>query len=531
MSERTVAPPELVDPNTPPDVQVTLEARAPTWDPTLGITLPPAAPPAQAAHRLVTLGDSLTHGFQSGAIFNTDLSFPMIIAWELGWDDAFRHPRYPGHGGLPVNIEYLLRALEERYGDKLDWWELAPALFRLRQVMDQIEDYWERGPGARPPNRTGINHNLAVYGWDLRDTLVRTADTCAAAIRAPKDQLLTQIVENANERAAIRVLDAARHATGRALTPLGAAHALGEDGGIETLIVLLGANNALRAVTELRVVWSDRGYDDPEQKHRYTVWRPTHFQAELDRVVAEVTAIQARHVIWGTVPHVTIAPIARGVGQKVRRGSRYYPYYTRPWISDTDFDAKDDPHITEREARAVDSAIDQYNDAIEGAVRAARTAGRDWYLLDVAGYLDRLAARRYIDDPQARPPWWTPYDLPPELAALRPPPDSRFFVSGPEGRVRGGLFSLDGVHPTTIAYGLLAQEFIAVMQRAGVVFTYGDGRTPRVGPVRVDFRRLIRRDTLIADPPRSLAADLGILGWLDETADLFGRMLRLSPAR
>jgi hypothetical protein len=37
-------------------------------------------------------------------------------------------------------------------------------------------------------------------------------------------------------------------------------------------------------------------------------------------------------------------------------------------------------------------------------------------------------------------------------------------------RTPGGLFALDGVHPTTIAYGLVAQELINVMQVAGVQF-------------------------------------------------------------
>ena len=49
------------------DVEVTVEAKG------------------TPTHRLVTIGDSLTHGFQSGAIYNTDLSFPAIIASELGW--------------------------------------------------------------------------------------------------------------------------------------------------------------------------------------------------------------------------------------------------------------------------------------------------------------------------------------------------------------------------------------------------------------------------------------------------------------
>ena len=196
-------------------------------------------------------------------------------------------------------------------------------------------------------------------------------------------------------------------------------------------------------------------------------------------------------------------------------------------ITDDDFDVKDDPYITEQEARAVDSAIDQYNDAITEAVRAARRAGLDWYLLDVAGLLDRLAVRRYMKDPAARPAWWRPYELPPELQALAPEPNSRFFTSGPNGRSAGGLFSLDGIHPTTIAYGVLAQEFINVMQQAGVKFYAGDGRTERRGPVRVDFSRLIQRDTLISDPPRSISSDLRLIGWIDETIDFARRLFRI----
>lgn len=527
------------DPATPDDVEITAEAREPVWDPTLGIPVP-VDREGQPVNRLVTLGDSLTHGFQSFAIYNTDLSYPAIIAHELGWLDRFRYPTYYGHGGLPLNLEMLSRTLEREFGDEIDWWELPFALFTARTFMDEVEDWWERGPGSVVPNVAGINHNLAVYGWDLRDTLAKTADTCKADMARPKEQPFRQLVENANERAAIRVLESARDSRGKALTPVGAAKALGDQGtvrldrnddgqgdGIETLIVFLGSNNALKTVTELKVVWSADGYDDPRQKERFTVWRPTHFQKELDQLVTEVRQIKARHVIWCTVPHVTIAPIARGVDVKVRPESRYFPFYTRVWIRDEDFDHKDDPNITNQQARAVDSAIDQYNEAITEAVRAARNDGKDWYLYDACGLLDRVAARRYIDSPAARPDWWSKYDLPHEISSLTPVPNSRFFTAGPSGRTNGGLFSLDGVHPTTIAYGILAQELINVMQRAGVTFYRRDG-SERIGPVRVDFNRLIRLDTLISHPPKSIRSNLAMIAWFDERFDFVTRMFRKS---
>lgn len=525
----------ILDPKTPDEVEVTDTPREPVEDPTLGIRVGNEAE-GRPRNRLVTIGDSLTHGFQSGAIYNTDISWPAIVARELGWQRSFRYPNYFGFGGLPLNVEFLIRGLEERLGDATRLWESPLALFRARQFMDDVEDYWERGAGCTVPKIKGINHNLAVYGWDLRDALVTTAEMLEAKILEPTDYFFKQIIENANERAALRVMKSAQGDNGRSLTAFGAAARLGEEGtqenpgqgdGIETLIVLLGANNALPSMLSLEVIWSEDGYDDVDLKEQFTVWNPVHFKAELDLMVDEIKKIRARHVILGTVPHVTIAPIARGVGSKVRRGSRYYPFYTRPWISAEDFDVGRDPYVTEQEARAIDSAIDQYNDAIAEAVEAARNDGLDWYLFEVAGLLDRLAARRYIDDPQARPAWWRKYELPPELGALSPEPDSRFFAAGPEGRTQGGLFSLDGVHPTTIGYGILAQELIDVMQQhAGVQFYLGDGKTKRTGPVRVDFGRLVSRDTLISDPPRSLTSDLRLIGWVDEILDgILGRLL------
>lgn len=523
----------MLDEKTPGEVVVADTPPEPVWDPTLGIEVAPVTE-GTPRHRLAAIGDSLTHGFQSGAIYNTDFSYPAIIAREMGWLSFFRFPTYFGFGGLPLNLEFLIRELEQEFGDRLDWWELSLALFRARHFMDRVEDWWERGPGTRVPNVAGINHNLGVYGWDLRDTLERTTDVLESQIAEPTDHLFQQVIENANQRAALRVLRSARDKSGKPLTPLGAATELGAEGtfegggdGIETLIVFIGANNALPSMLRLRVVWSEDGYDNLRKKQRFTVWRPSHFRAELDRVVEEVGKIRARHVIWATVPHVTIAPIARGVGSKVRKGSRYFPYYTRPWITTQEFDAKRDPHITGPEARAIDSAIDQYNEAIKEAVRDGRNDGRDWLLFDAAGLLDRLASRRYIDDPLARPDWWRKYELPPELAALSPEPDSRFFASGPEGRTAGGLFSLDGAHPTTIGYGIVAQELINVMkQHAGVRFYLGDGRTERTGLIRVDFSRLISRDTLISDPPRSLSSDMRLIGWIDENlGGVIGRML------
>src|SRR4051794_22100070 len=478
----------MLPPETPDEVvrRAAQGPRVPVFDPRVGRG--PVAATGGSEHRLVALGDSLTQGFQSGATINGDLAYPALIARAQGWFDAYRAPRYGGPGGgLPLNVEWLLRDLEARYGAGLSLWETPAAALRIRSLMDAGEDYWERGAGRAAPRVTDITQALAVVSWDLRDALSWTAESLAAAIGVPGDDVIAQIVENFRLRAALRVYP------GSSQTLLDAARTLGEAGGIETLVVMLGANEALDAVVELRVAWGD------------TVTLPSAFVTQLQTLEAEVERVAARHVIWATVPHVTIAPLARGVGGKVAPGSRYFAYYTRPWISDEQFDPAHDAHITGEEARAVDIAIDAYNDAITELVGRARDRGRDCYLFELSGALDRLASRRFIEDPAARPPWWTPYPLPPALAALDPVPDSHFLTSDRHGgRATGGLFSLDGVHPTTVAYGLIAQELIAIMRLAGAASD------------DIDFEWLIEQDTLIRSPPQNLGAGLETLGWFDQ---------------
>src|SRR4051812_33175662 len=91
----------------PDSVEIRSTPRVPVQAGDLGITVD-VDRRGSSRHRLVTIGGSLTHGFQSGALFNTDLSYPAIIAHELGWAQQFRYPKYPGYGGIPLNIELLI---------------------------------------------------------------------------------------------------------------------------------------------------------------------------------------------------------------------------------------------------------------------------------------------------------------------------------------------------------------------------------------------------------------------------------------
>ena len=91
--------------------------------------------------------------------------------------------------------------------------------------------------------------------------------------------------------------------------------------------------------------------------------------------------------------------------------------------------------------------------------------------------------------------------------------------------MQGGLFSLDGIHPTTIGYGIMAQELINIMQRAGVKFYQANGQ-PRSGSIAIDFTRLIQLDTLISKPPQNIASVLNLMGWLDGQFNLMSSLLK-----
>jgi len=126
----------------PREVKIRHEPRRPETDPTLGIPVAVEAPAQPAGHRFVTLGDSLTHGFMSGAIHRTDLSWPAITAFELGLTaQEFTYPTYEwptGPGGLPLDLERLAREFDRRFGSKLDLLATFRAGPWLRGYMDDI---------------------------------------------------------------------------------------------------------------------------------------------------------------------------------------------------------------------------------------------------------------------------------------------------------------------------------------------------------------------------------------------------------
>ncbi|MEB3214293.1 MAG: hypothetical protein VKL39_23290 [Leptolyngbyaceae bacterium] len=468
--------------------------------------------------KLVAIGDSLTQGFISGSISKTKWSYPAMIARSLGIQN-FKTPDFSGEGGLPFNIEALLHRLSDRYGRRISWLEAVPALLTVRSHMDRVEDYWERDDGSRKSQTGPLHHNLAVWGFQLGDSFRISDAVSQANIPPAEDQLLQQIPEAAQYRTARRTLNPSYDPHYRNLSQIGVAqHLAREHGGIENLIFWLGSNHCLGTVVRLNIKWSteaDLVQLPPERNAN--LWRPEHFKIILQQTLDQVETIGAENVFIANVPRVTIPPISRGVTPGAAPGQGqdkdgYFEYYTHFWIWDDDFNPERHPHLTREDIRVIDAVVDEYNRMIqEEATR------RGWHVVDMCKILSQMAFRRQRGHIQ--------YDYPPELIdALRSNPatsdritstgkvlfDTRYIridrdKATPQDRYKGGLFSLDGIHPTTIGYGLAAHEFLKVMKSV-----HGTSQQWQ----SLDWKAIVANDALAINPPENLANLQDTLGFL-----------------
>ena len=490
--------------------------------------------------RLVSIGDSLTQGFQHGAIRRCEWSYPAMVARAIGADYVV--PNFnPGPGGPIVDIEELTKRVSKIAGKRINLLEAPAVGVAALSYLSELEDYWERGPGTRAPEGGPLDHHgLAVWGFEVLDALTLSDAVCLRNTPKATDQnwFQNQVIEFAMYRTARRVLNPNRILGLAELTQVQRAKKLAEEqGGIENLVLALGANNALGTCTQLALRWSQSAdYRKLAHQRTCTIWEPEHFRTIYDRLVAETKQIGAKNVFVLNVPHVTIPPVTRGVsphsGEPDADG--YYEYYTRFWIWDKDFDPDRHDCIRREDARTIDATIDEYNAHI---AKVARDNG--WHLVDMCALLDGLAFRRNAGKP--------PFQFPAELVralrdnaatAERVRPDgtilldSRFFAVPDKPPAadqpadvwqklyRGGLFGLDGVHPTTVGYGLVADRLLAVMRAAGV--------SMQGAPGELSWPDIVAADTLLTKPPAVLADLQGWAGVLFSRSPLIKAIGQLS---
>lgn len=453
--------------------------------------------------RIAAIGDSLTQGFMSGAISNTSMSFPAMIARALGISipGDFKVPRFPGPG-LPLNIEEALHSIGEKLGADLKgtrtWSWRFPR--RFADFCDMVEDLYERGSGSGPAQFGGTYNNLAVWGFRVQDSYTITPALCESVIEDEEGFIHDDFLGLPSApmyRTARRVLNPKLSPSRDNVTQIGALKNLVKaNDGLDALILYLGSNDCLGTVLglEIRDMKDHSGAitDDPVERRR--LWNLTskkQFKKDYRELAQRVQdAIpDTTKVFVATVPHVTIPPVTRGLG---KFADGYFEHYGRFFQSNEHFSTWFHSHITGEEARTIDDRIDDFN-----AIIRETAEDNGWFVVEVSQALGTLAVRRQRAELNPGKPLRDYFarlgisDHP--LLNLDPVPSILTYSTSEFGkRVGGGLFSLDGVHPSTIGYGLVADMFLREMQEAGL---------PNADPARLDWRQVILSDQLLNSAP------------------------------
>ena len=456
----------------------------------------------QPKHKLVVIGDSLSQGFNNGGIYRTDINFPSFIRRCFDPLPAFDQPSFTAQAGIPLNLEVLLRGLSDEFGPDIDWSEYAGAASHTFKTLKRIKKYWEGGLKDLSCNQPTPYHNQAIWGLAVNDSWMVNEKNSREFIEQHKERysVFGFLPEHAKFITSRLVLNPRLTSEFEENTQLRNVELLAEDGGIENLIVCLGHNNALGAVVNLNLTWSEEEDLDSFMAFRkHSIYRPEHFELEYRKLAEKVSQIGAQRVFVPTIPYPTIPPVCRGVNSEFSNNHLgYFDYYTRFWIWDEDFDPEKHPHLTKDEAIQIDFAVDEFNSIIR---KVARDYG--WYVVPMAKNVASMARRRlggellrsYPDD---------------FVAALKRNPKTEHLVDENNeallstdfvrvhketGKLyKGGIFSLDGLHPTTIGYGLMANVYREVMRQAGVKF-----QKP------MDWDYIIQEDSLVTNPPALLS--------------------------
>lgn len=461
-------------------------------------------------HKLAVIGDSLSQGFNNGGIYRTDISFPAMLANCFNPEITFDQPNFTAQAGIPVNLEVLIRGLSDKYGNEIDWKEYLPAATYTLSTLKRIKKYWEGGMKDLAVQRSLPYHNQSVWGFAINDSWIVTADKSREYIANNKEtfSVFGVLPEHAKYTTSRLVLNPSLKREFSTNTQISNIEQLQQDGGIENLIVCLGHNNGLGAVVNLKLNWSepeDLTAFTPNRKH--SIYRPEHFELEYRELAKRISKIGVKRVFVPTIPYPTIPPVIRGVNSDISKKSfGYFDYYTRFWIWDNDFNPEKHPYLTKDEAIQIDQTIDEYNSIIK---KIAAEYG--WFVVPVAknvagmanrrlgGVLTRNFPNKFVQALKRNPSTAHLVDLNNEVTLtteyLRLNNDNKIY--------KGGIFSLDGLHPTTIGYGLMAGVYFQTMVQAGVKF-----QKP------LDWDYIISQDSLITNPPIYLGELRSVLGFL-----------------
>jgi len=431
--------------------------------------------------KLFTIGDSLSQGVMSFSAAKPEKAFNTLIANLMDIED-YSYLKWEEGKRLPLDVESIMRQLMKKHGNDLKYRHLVPMFLKILSEVDKTEDYFERGPGGIvekvDTNREWF-HNLAVSGMEVAEAFNVTSSFCKEVVRKSSkgEDNFFQAPNQSFYRIARRVLNPQNKPDYDDYTALDWLGHHARTKGVENVILWLGANNALKTIVEMKVKPSNfKGSRDhwhmSKDEKACNLWHPDDFQADYEELMTRIKSAMKDNVCkdWkifvATVPLLTICPLAKGMGEKrhviepgvnqEKRKALYYQYYTYfPLALDR---AKAlDLILPFSDALFVDRTIQKYNQIIRSLVEKSNGEGdKRFYLVDTCRMLGDAAWKRNYGTPY--------YDFPDYVNYRYPPVNTKMYHADRQGNLKkGGLFSLDGVHPSAIGQGIIAREFLKVM--------------------------------------------------------------------
>jgi lysophospholipase L1-like esterase len=405
---------------------------------------------------LMAIGDSLYQGVRSLTIKNgmTQLSAPALTAEAL----SIRHKFSCPDPKRPILV------------DMEKWLRLLPEISAIKEDLAKNTDHWF----SRPASLSGrlLFENVSIASATIADLYChtwQTADDYLKALpRGTKNKIkkldfsgldFGAIVQALNTRF---TLNPSSKVTFRNLSQVGIVAARKP----KRLLVNIGSNNGL---------WEMAFEANPRARMK--------FKAELRTLAKELNALppEVEHIYFNnlglpsTVPNLMPLPdtIEWHEDNKPGKGNYYKKYENRFGFGYGRMTGKQLQKLDERVAQANIESKDILNVAFDDKSRL--------HIVDLAGLLvsydskhQKRTAKNVIKLKNGK----TITDV--------------MINAGLFGHFRrGGTQGLDGMHPTVVGYGLMAQRVLDAIEKA----------EPEVHPMKVDLDEAFDRDKLLNDMP------------------------------
>src|SRR5690606_22997756 len=139
--------------------------------------------------KLFTIGDSISQGFMSAGAAKPQVSYSTLLAKVFG-EQTYAYLPWQEKYHLKADLELILRTLEHKYGSNIRGLEWPFAIKTINDVLDEAEEYYERGEGklGNPVGDHEWYHSVAVEGMDVADSWLVTPNMCRNVVERPDNK-------------------------------------------------------------------------------------------------------------------------------------------------------------------------------------------------------------------------------------------------------------------------------------------------------------------------------------------------------